>query len=113
MRFAPTVHGSGGDHGFVAALARVAGEKGVSAYIGNGANRWPAVHRLDAARLVQLAIEKASPGTVLHGVAEEGIATRDIAAAIGAFMGLPVERIAADQAGSAGSSGPTAPPRAR
>ena len=98
VRFAPTVHGSGGDHGFVAALARVAVEKGVSAYIGNGANRWPAVHRLDAARLVQLAIEKASPGTVLHGVAEEGIATRDIAAAIGAFMELPVERIAADQA---------------
>jgi nucleoside-diphosphate-sugar epimerase len=82
VRFAPTVHGSGGDHGFVATLARVAREKGVSAYIGDGANRWPAVHRLDAGRLVQLAIDKALPGAVLHAVAEEGIATRDIAAAI-------------------------------
>jgi len=98
VRFAPTVHGSGGDHGFVAALARVAREKGVSAYIGDGANRWPAVHRLDAARLVQLAIDKATPGAVLHAVAEEGIAARDIAGAIGTFLGLPVESIEADHA---------------
>jgi nucleoside-diphosphate-sugar epimerase len=98
VRFAPTVHGSGGDHGFVAALARVAREKGVSAYIGDGANHWPAVHRLDAARLVQLAIDKATPGAVLHAVAEEGIAARDIAGAIGAFLGLPVQSIAADHA---------------
>ena len=98
VRFAPTVHGSGGDHGFVAALARIAREKGVSAYIGDGANHWPAVHRLDAARLVQLAIDKATPGAVLHAVAEEGIAARDIAGAIGAFLGMPVQSIAADHA---------------
>ena len=98
VRFAPTVHGSGGDHGFVAALARVAREKGVSAYIGDGANHWPAVHRLDAARLVQLAIDKATPGAVLHAVAEEGIAARDIAGAIGAALGVPVEAVAADRA---------------
>ena len=98
MRFAPTVHGSGGDHGFVAALARVAREKGVSAYIGDGANHWPAVHRLDAARLIRLAVDKATPGAVLHAVAEEGIAARDIAGAIGAALGVPVESIAADHA---------------
>ena len=98
MRFAPTVHGAGGDHGFVAVLARIAREKGVSAYIGEGANRWPAVNRLDAGKLVQLAIDKATPGTVLHAVAEEGIATRDIAAALGRFLGVPVESIPADRA---------------
>jgi nucleoside-diphosphate-sugar epimerase len=98
VRFAPTVHGSGGDHGFVATLARIAREKGVSAYIGDGLNRWPAVHRLDAGKLVQLAIDKAPPGTVLHAVAEEGIATRDIAGAIGNFLALPVAAVPADRA---------------
>jgi nucleoside-diphosphate-sugar epimerase len=93
VRFAPTVHGAGGDHGFVATLARIARDKGVSAYIGDGLNRWPAVHRLDAARLVQLAIDKAPAGAVLHAVAEEGIATRDIAGAIGGFLDLPVSSI--------------------
>ena len=98
VRFAPTVHGAGGDHGFVAVLARIAREKGVAAYIGEGANRWPAVNRLDAAQLVQLAVDKAPPGSVLHAVAEEGIATRDIAAALGAFLHVPVESIPADRA---------------
>jgi nucleoside-diphosphate-sugar epimerase len=98
VRFAPTVHGAGGDHGFVAVLARIAREKGVSAYIGEGANRWPAVNRLDAAKLVQLAIDKATPGTSLHAVAEEGIATRDIAAALGQFLDVPVESIPAERA---------------
>ena len=98
VRFAPTVHGAGGDHGFVAVLAKTAREKGVSAYIGEGANRWPAVNRLDAGKLVQLAIEKATPGSVLHAVAEEGVATRDIAAALGQFLHVPVESIPADRA---------------
>jgi nucleoside-diphosphate-sugar epimerase len=98
VRFAPTVHGSGGDHGFVATLAHIAREKGVSAYIGEGHNRWPAVHRLDAAKLVQLAIDKAPPGAVLHAVAEEGIATRDIAKAIGLRLNLPVAAVPADRA---------------
>jgi nucleoside-diphosphate-sugar epimerase len=98
VRFAPTVHGSGGDHGFVATLAKIARAKGVSAYIGEGQNRWPAVHRLDAGKLVQLAIDKATPGGVLHAVAEEGIATRDIAAALGRYLNVPVESISADRA---------------
>jgi nucleoside-diphosphate-sugar epimerase len=98
VRFAPTVHGAGGDHGFVAVLARTVREKGVSAYISEGQNRWPAVNRLDAGKLVQLAIDKATPGTVLHAVAEEGIATRDIASALGRFFGVPVESIPAERA---------------
>jgi nucleoside-diphosphate-sugar epimerase len=95
VRFAPTVHGSGCDHGFVATLARIAREKGVSAYIGDGQNRWPAVHRLDAGKLVQLAIDRAPPGAVLHAVAEEGIATRDIAGAIGKFLNVPIATVPA------------------
>jgi nucleoside-diphosphate-sugar epimerase len=99
VRFAPTVHGAGGDHGFVAVLARIAREKGASAFIGNGANRWPAVHRKDAARLVALAIENARPG-VVHAVAEEAIPTRDIAGALGAFLGFPTKSIPPEQAAS-------------
>ncbi|MDB5827300.1 MAG: 3-beta hydroxysteroid dehydrogenase [Variovorax sp.] len=98
VRFAPTVHGSGGDHGFVATLARTARAKGVSAYIGDGLNRWPAVHRSDAGKLVQLAVDKAASGAVLHAVAEEGIATREIASAIGKSLGLPVASISAERA---------------
>jgi nucleoside-diphosphate-sugar epimerase len=98
VRFAPTVHGAGGDHGFVAVLARIAREKGVSGYLAEGLNRWPAVNRLDAGKLVQLAIDKATPGSTLHAVAEEGVATRDIAAALGRFPSLPVESIPADRA---------------
>jgi nucleoside-diphosphate-sugar epimerase len=98
VRFAPTVHGAGGDHGFVAVLARIAREKGSSAFIGEGQNRWPAVNRLDAGKLVRLAIDKASPGAVLHAVAEEGVATREIAAALGQFLGVPVESIPVDLA---------------
>jgi nucleoside-diphosphate-sugar epimerase len=98
VRFAPTVHGAGGDHGFVAVLARIAREKGRSGYIGEGRNRWPAVNRLDAGKLVQLAIDKAIPGSVLHAVAEEGVATRDIATALGQFLDVPVASIPNDQA---------------
>ena len=97
VRFAPTVHGAG-DHGFVAMLARIARERGVSAYLGDGANRWPAVHRLDAAALVRRAIDRAEPGTVLHAVAEEGIATSDIATALGTALGLPTAAVAPERA---------------
>ena len=98
VRFAPTVHGAGGDHGFVAVLARIAREKRMSGYIGDGQNRWPAVNRLDAGKLVQLAIEKATPGSVLHAVAEEGVATHDIATALGQFLEVPVGSIATERA---------------
>jgi nucleoside-diphosphate-sugar epimerase len=98
VRFAPTVHGPG-DHGFIATLVGIAREKGVSAYIGDGANRWPAVHRLDAANLVRLAVDQAPAGTSLHATAEEGVPARDIAEAIGRGLDLPVVSIPADQAG--------------
>ncbi len=96
-RFAPTVHGPG-DHGFIATLVGIAREKGVSGYIDDGANRWPAVHRLDAGELVRLGVESAPAGSVLHAVAEEGIPTREIAEAIGRGLGLPMVSVPADQA---------------
>jgi len=89
MRLAPTVHGDG-DHGFVPTLIQVAREKGVSAYIGDGNNHWPAVHRLDAAAAFRLALEKGAPNIRLHIVDEEGIPTREIAEAIGRGLNLPV-----------------------
>lgn len=92
-RFAPTVHGMG-DHGFTAELARIARTQGFAGYVGDGMNRWPAVHRTDAARLVRLAIEGGEPGTIVHAVAEDGIPARDIAAWLGAALGVPVRSVA-------------------
>jgi nucleoside-diphosphate-sugar epimerase len=99
VRLSPTVHGPG-DHGFIARLVAIARDKGVSGYIGDGANRWNAVHRLDAAPLFRLALEKAPPGAVLHAVGEEGVPTRKIAELIGSRLGLPVASIAAEGAGA-------------
>jgi nucleoside-diphosphate-sugar epimerase len=98
VRFAPTVHGPG-DHGFIATLVDIARDTGVSGYIGDGANRWPAVHRLDAADLVRRAVEKAPAGSVLHATDEDGITTRSIAEAIGRHLDVPLVSIPADQVG--------------
>ncbi|WNE96378.1 SDR family oxidoreductase [Streptomyces luomodiensis] len=98
VRPAPSVHGEG-DRGFVPTLIDIARAKGVSGYVGDGSNRWPAVHRLDAAHLYRLALEKAPAGSALHAVAEEGIPVRTLAEAIGRHLGLPVAAISPEDAG--------------
>ena len=97
LRFAPTVHGDG-DNGFIATYVRVAREKGVSGYVGDGAHRWPAVHRSDAARLARLAVEAAPAGSVLHAVGDEGVPFRTIAETIGRGLGVPTRSIAPENA---------------
>jgi nucleoside-diphosphate-sugar epimerase len=89
VRLSPSVHGDG-DHGFIPILINLAREKGVSAYVGEGKNRWTAVHRLDAGSLYRLALEKGKIGEFYHGVAEEGIEFRAIAEAIGKQLKIPV-----------------------
>jgi nucleoside-diphosphate-sugar epimerase len=95
LRFSPTVHGMR-DHGFISQLVAIARDKGVAGYPGNGANRWAAVHRTDAARMVTLGLQKAPAGARLHAVAEEGVPTEEIAKAIGRAFDLPVASIDAD-----------------
>jgi nucleoside-diphosphate-sugar epimerase len=98
VRLAPTNHGDG-DNGFMATLVSIARDKGASAYIGDGSNRWPAVHRLDSANLFRLAVEKAPAGSTLHAIADEGVPFRDIAEVIGRHLNVPVVSISPENAG--------------
>ena len=93
LRLPPTVHGHG-DNGFMATLVGIARERGVAGYVGDGSNRWPAVHRYDAASLFRLAVEAAPAGSVLHAAANEGVAFRDIADAMGRHLGVPAASVA-------------------
>jgi nucleoside-diphosphate-sugar epimerase len=97
LRLPPTVHGDG-DHGFMAAIVGTARDKGVSGYLGDGSNRWPAAHRLDAAHLFRLAVEQAPAGSTLHAVSDEGVPIRAIAEVIGRHLDLPVAAVAAGDA---------------
>jgi nucleoside-diphosphate-sugar epimerase len=99
VRLPPIVHSSLDHHGFAHILIGIARQTGVSGYVGDGANRWPSVHTLDAARVYRLALEDAPAGSRLHAVADEGIPFRDIAAAIGRGAGVPVAGISAEDAG--------------
>jgi nucleoside-diphosphate-sugar epimerase len=97
IRLPPITH-EAGDGGFLPPLVAIAQEKGVAAYIGDGANRWPAGHRADAANLYRLALEKGEPGAAYHAVGDEGVSTRELATAIGKRLGLPIISLNADQA---------------
>ena len=97
VRLSPSVHDAG-DHGFMPIIIGLAREKGISAYIGDGANRWPGVHRRDAAHLYRLALEKGTAGLRYHGVADEGVATRDLAEVIGRRLNVPVKSLSSEEA---------------
>ncbi|WP_061293087.1 SDR family oxidoreductase [Herbidospora cretacea] len=98
VRLPPATHGAG-DNGFVPAAIGFARRKGAAAYVGDGANRWPAVHRDDAARVFRLALESAPAGSVLHAVGEEGVPIREVAETFAAHLGVPAVSVTAERAG--------------
>jgi nucleoside-diphosphate-sugar epimerase len=97
VRLPPTVHGDG-DNGFMSLIVGAAQKTGVSAYIGDGTNRWPATHRLDVAHLFRLALENAPAGSTLHAIADEGVALREIAEVIGRHLDVAVASISTEEA---------------
>jgi nucleoside-diphosphate-sugar epimerase len=97
-----TVHGDGDRHGFIVRMVSAAREKGVSGYVGDGSNRWPAVHVLDAANLFRLAVEQAPAGSRLHAVGDEGVPIRDIAEVIGRHLNVPTASVPAEDFGFLG-----------
>ena len=103
VRLPRSVHLRGAAYGFCSMLIAAAQRSGVSAYVGDGSQRWPAVNRLDAARLFRIALENAAPGTVLHAVADEGDTMRTLAETIGGALDLPVAPVPAEQFGVLGA----------
>jgi nucleoside-diphosphate-sugar epimerase len=102
VRMPRSVHGEGDRHGLISRVIGAASERGAVGYVGDGSSRWPAVHVLDAAALVRLAVERAPAGSVLHAVADEGVPVRDFATVIGAHLNLPTASVPADELGFLG-----------
>jgi nucleoside-diphosphate-sugar epimerase len=98
VRLPPSTHGDG-DNGFIPAAIGFVRAKGAAAYVGDGANRWPAVHRDDAARLFRLALESAPAGSVLHAVGDEGVPIREVAEIFAAYLNVPTVSVIPEQAG--------------